>query len=87
LSLPPLEELVRPRPLPQERPPDDLPRWASRLRGELVKWDRKYFDGSAEPWLRKADSHELLALEQEALDLPGGLLEEAIRAAGDIHPR
>lgn len=87
MGLPPLEQLVRPQALPAERPPDDLPRWAVILRDELLRWDRKYFDGSAEPWLRKADSHELLALEQEVLDLPEDLLKEAIRAAGDINPR
>lgn len=81
MSLPPLEQLVAPRPLPDSRPATDLPRWAIALRDELLEWDRKYFDGSAAVWLRKADSHELVALEQEVLDLPERLLREAVRAA------
>lgn len=84
MGLPPLEQLVPPRPLPAVRPADDLPRWAEALRDELLKWDGKYFDGSATPWLEKADSHELVGLETEVLDLPDELLREAIRASGDF---
>lgn len=83
MGLPPLDQLVRPRDLPEVRPAHDLPAWAQHLRDELLKWDRVYFDGSATPWLRKADSHELVALETEVLDLPDELLKDAVRQAAE----
>lgn len=84
MALPPIDQLVRPRDLPEVRPANDLPRWAAFLRDELIRLDRKYFDGSVSPWIEIADSHELVALEEEVLDLPESVLREAIRMTGDF---
>ncbi len=83
MALPPIEHLIAPPPLPEVRPAHDLPAWAQLLRDELLRWDDRYFDGSARPWIEKADSHELVALECEVLDIPDGLLRAAIRQANE----
>ena len=84
MALPPLDQLVRPRDLPEVRPADDLPRWAAYIRDELLRLDVKYFDGAAIPWIEIANSHELVELEEEVLDLPESVLREAIRMTGDF---
>jgi hypothetical protein len=57
--------------LGEPRPADDLPRWAIALRDLLDRWNSDYFDESdVAAWIWQADSHELLAMAEEAGDLP-----------------
>jgi hypothetical protein len=58
--------------LGEPREADDLPAWAIALRTLLDRWNAKYFDDATvdAAFIWQADSHELIAMAEEAGDLP-----------------
>ncbi len=58
--------------LGEPRPADRLPGWAQALRKLLDRWNSQHFDDSPHDaaWIWQADSHELIAIGEEAGDLP-----------------
>lgn len=66
--------------LGEPRRADDLPQWAVEVRDMLDGFDHRHFDGSAGPWIWQADSHELVAMYEEGVDLPRELWRAIVKS-------
>jgi len=58
--------------------PDSLPAWAKQARNVLDQFASKYFDDFTGAWIWQANSHELIAMFEEARDLPDALWEKLV---------